>query len=739
MTQPEKSQSYAAQARSDYDRYFEGMEKTVRQKLAVIAAHFLPRPGAVIADMGCGSGLGSFCLAQANPGVQVVGIDINPDSIKRAKEKYKLPNLTFVEGNVESPDPSLGPFDGILNSSVLHHVHTFNGYDSDHVVNTLKNHMACLKQGGVMVVRDFCAEPDDQFVLLDLQAEGEGYTPDTMSDADLLVLFSENACALKEKRDRGFFIEEQAVAPLGYRRFRLSAKWAAEFLLRKDYRADWETEVQEEYAWWTPDDFRRILSGLGGRVTYASPYWNPWILANRFRGKVKIFNENGAPRNFPATNFVAVVEKTAEGASLHLSERAVAKSPKSYLKFAGWKNTESGEVLDMAARPGDVTDCLPYAVDENDRLLVYARHGYPRPIANTVSRSTPVLDQKHWSGHMVEPVAVADANADTLAAKLAERSGLKPAQFENLEAGLKYYPSPGMTDEIVSSVFTKVAAEDMNHSFAVASAVSGFSASGEVRLFDADDLLGASQVGLLPEARLEMNIYALFRKLKRAPGPWIGAEITRPHPADPQVANLESLLAHREEKLFAPSDKPADYLQCLRSVFSDRSGETELASNDLEFVLPAKLSANVVLAAPLAAAEDGEVCIGLERRHLPGPQAREGGSSILVVPAFRLPAAVATAEKAAEYVAAKFLQQRRCVSKLGEGYFSSIGMTPERVFPYAVVLEPGTDVYQLSEELEFVPLRQIFGNLEELRDAHLLIAALRAIHALGLWEDFTAV
>ena len=35
-------------------------------------------------------------------------------------------------------------------------------------------------------------------------------------------------------------------ARAGWRRYRLSRKHAAEFVLRKDYRADWESEVKEE-------------------------------------------------------------------------------------------------------------------------------------------------------------------------------------------------------------------------------------------------------------------------------------------------------------------------------------------------------------------------------------------------------------------------------------------------------------------------------------------------------------
>src|SRR3954466_1046828 len=85
---------------SDYDRYLAGMDVTMRQKMAFTAAHFLLKPGAVIADMGCGSGSGSYQFALLNPHIRVVGIDINPDIIKIAHEKYQLPNLKFETGDI---------------------------------------------------------------------------------------------------------------------------------------------------------------------------------------------------------------------------------------------------------------------------------------------------------------------------------------------------------------------------------------------------------------------------------------------------------------------------------------------------------------------------------------------------------------------------------------------------------------------------------------------------------------
>ena len=79
----ETADIYAQQDRKSsdaYASYFAGMDKSMRQKVALISS-YIPAGGAV-ADMGCGSGRGSYDLCRLFPGLQVVGVDIDPASVK---------------------------------------------------------------------------------------------------------------------------------------------------------------------------------------------------------------------------------------------------------------------------------------------------------------------------------------------------------------------------------------------------------------------------------------------------------------------------------------------------------------------------------------------------------------------------------------------------------------------------------------------------------------------------------
>ena len=160
------SSNYQLQDRGDldaYTRYLANMDAAMRQKVALTAAH-LPCQG-TIADMGMGSGSGSHALAALYPRLRVVGVDVNPTMVEVASQHYQLPNLGFRVGDIAEPCFGPASLDGIVNSSVLHHVTSYNGYDYQRASSTLEAQVKQLALGGTLVVRDFLAPPPGQVEL----------------------------------------------------------------------------------------------------------------------------------------------------------------------------------------------------------------------------------------------------------------------------------------------------------------------------------------------------------------------------------------------------------------------------------------------------------------------------------------------------------------------------------------------------------------------------------------------
>ena len=192
------------------------------------------------------------------------------------------------------------------------------------------------------MLRDFVTPPRDAYILLELPDQpSRGDAIADLSDADLLVRFANTARPLDKGNGPGFFLEELDARVAGTRLFRVSHKWATEFVLRKDYRRDWDVELLEEYSYFTADEFVEELNAAGGRLLCAEPYWNPWIVKNRFEGKFRFLDESGNQLGWPPTNFVAVTQRVTKGSSVRLGERRASQSRPSFLTMAAMRNTSS--------------------------------------------------------------------------------------------------------------------------------------------------------------------------------------------------------------------------------------------------------------------------------------------------------------------------------------------------------------------------------------------------------------
>ena len=719
----------------EYKEFWGESDPTTLHKTALMTAHANLFPGARVADMGCLTGEGTYHLAVMNPHVSVVGVDIFEDNVLAARKKYgKVPNLSFVVGDAEHPGEQLKDFDAYLNSSVMHHIFSYNRYDAQRVSNTITNQYNNLRHGGIDVIRDFVAMPDDKYGYLDLSSEGHGTSPLTMSDADLFLLFSKTARPLTPERGVGFFTEEVSSPYVGGRRFYVSEKWKAEFLPRKDYREVWESEANEIYGAGSAADYRRWLEATGGRVLYSAPYWNRWNMENRLRGKVQACDLNGKPVAISPTNFIVIVQRIDPEESARLYEKRPDDRAISYLSIKSYANSLTEQIHDVAERPGKVSDFIPYAEVVGD-VFVLAKCGFARPVANVCPRGPNLTDQR-YSGHMVEPIAAGNLgdHVDQLD-ELAKRSGLKRENFVGIAEGLTYFPAVGLSSEQATSQLVELnpqlLGETRTFSAPYPRCPSGYSAQGDVRLYSGQALLRAAQVGTLPEGRLELGVYTLLRQRGIAPDAWLDGKMEPPEAQSVHAENIAVLFDRTKRSVFTPVETRGSYIQVRRSLFAEQAGDgSELAVHAHEFVMLNGKSANTAVVLPIARDKDGDLCLGLRRQNLPAPQEKNGDSGFFMAREFYLPNSVETLEEAGLYAAERLGVPERAVKRLGEGFFASIGVFPQRLFPFVAIVEKQQD---LEEGFFFVKTKDFYAQAERFQDLPLLISGFRAIHALGEW------
>jgi SAM-dependent methyltransferase len=677
-----------------------------------------------------GSGLGSQALAALYPRLEVVGVDIDETVVERARRTHRLPNLSFTRGDIAAPVFPPASLDGIFDSSVLHHVTSYRGYRHENAAEALATQIEQLRPHGVLVVRDFL-DPGGAPVLLDVPAD-DGADSDDPARASTAALLERFAREFRSLSDAPGFPLERVDAPVrpGWRRYRLSHKHAAEFVLRKDYRADWATEVQEEYTYFTQAQFEQLFSRLGLRILASTPLHNPWIVRHRFEGRFALRGLEGQPLALPATNYIIVGERTPAGEGVRMSERREDRPPR-FLRLEHHRHRSSGRVYDLAARPHPTIDIVPYFF-EGDTVYVVARTGYPRPILGAARGEGALLDGSGAVDYVTEPLNVIQTDAplgQTVEERLERAAGLPASRIRRVRAGTTYYPSPGGILEEVRSVLVEIDPQYVN---APLEGVSGFSTSGRVRAIEARQLLRAAQVGGLPDARLELNVHDLLLQLGLAPGPWIGDEL----PGDGAIVEptpLAELLGRPGRRLFERSDpaQSTGFLEVRCAAFDeDAAGGRVVASRSLEYVVPRPLGCNTVAAALLARARDGRALLGVDEDDLPAAQSFSGNSNILVAPAWRAPRTAQTMIEARAFVLERLRAEYGLEvggwCALGGPYRPSPGLTPEVVFPLAFAVK---EIAPAARPLAWVPLDELVEQRHRIPDGHLRILALRAAHA----------
>ena len=728
---------------SDYEEYFAGMDASMQQKIALTTAHF-PVEGK-IADMGSGSGSGTFDLARLYKNLELVGVDINPVTVEYSNDHYASENLSFTVGDIAEnvfPENSL---DGILDSSVLHHVTSFNDFDVRQIAKTLHNQITQLKQGGVLIIRDFVI-PDnaERRVFLDLPT-GDGKISGEIAELSTAALFEVFARDFRSSLNTNSAVEFMRLESTraNFMRFEATLKTCAEFVLRKDYRDHWSPELLEEYAYYSQDNFEENFRKENLRIVVSMPLWNPWIVENRFVDKFYLSDLSENNLTFPPTNYLIVGEKVSENDGVQLAEKTaknIAERP--FLHLNAYIHLETHHIYELVERPQQTVDFLPWFEDENGQVFILAKKDFPRPIVNARS-DRKNLNRARYSGYLTEPISallgfrssfsdfqyLKTKDKNPLLDILEERSNLLGHQILNMIDTPPYYTSPGGIDERVVPVLVKIAPFEREPQ--EIENYTKFNSAGTVRQLDALQVLRASHVGGMFDARLEINIYRLLRTLNRSASAWIGASVS------PNVQSfsgaIETSFGFEKREMFQKIKlEENNFLRLCKSEFVETdSTNNEIARAEFEYVVPKNYSKNTVAAIPFIKTEDS-ILVGIEFRDLPAPQRFSGNSNLACVPAWRLPFEIEHKFDLENFLREKFSKDFNVhfvkFWELGGSYFTSAGITPEIVYPAAIELNAEN---LAKTDLKFFHLKGLLESSEKIQDAHFLILLNRLGHALG--------
>jgi ubiquinone/menaquinone biosynthesis C-methylase UbiE len=176
--------------------------ETVREQLRTFVA---PRGDERALDVGTGAG--TLALALAPLVHEVVGVDIVPELLERARAKAPA-NVTFIEGDATSLPFETGSFDLVCTRRTLHHIAR-----PERVVAELTRVTA---PGGHLFVDDQIA-PADPLAALELDRFERARDPShtrTLPDIDFRHFFEANSLVLQQTRYERHTCELESYLPL---------------------------------------------------------------------------------------------------------------------------------------------------------------------------------------------------------------------------------------------------------------------------------------------------------------------------------------------------------------------------------------------------------------------------------------------------------------------------------------------------------------------------------------------
>lgn len=288
------------------------------------------RPGRIV-DEGCADGALLVRIARDFPDSDLIGIEITSELIARCHERLRAGEFgeTFVhfhQRNLTHPIFEPASVDTVICNSTLHELWSYNEQAKTILQYLCEKHRQ-LRPGGRLLIRDVVGpESGDQEVYLQLaKDDGAPWRPDQparppaeLSTFARFFRFAEDFLA-----HRGLHRTAVPYATIeidGTEYVVTTLRIAVEFMTKKDYVDNWDSEMMEEFAFWSFSNWAEALHQVGFEVLQHAQdissasyvYTNQWIVEHRWQHKVALFRRDEdqlVPLPYPPTTVVLVAHK----------------------------------------------------------------------------------------------------------------------------------------------------------------------------------------------------------------------------------------------------------------------------------------------------------------------------------------------------------------------------------------------------------------------------------------------
>ena len=289
----------------DYNSYSRGMDQNIEFKFNDIKPFVIQGK---IVDCGCGTGALIWYLSKYFSESDIIGIEATRKFYEFCRlQQYPNPFVFFYRRNILDQNFKENTINTFVYSSVLHEIYSY--INKEALVKVLKNTYKQLSPGGRVIIRDVVGpEKGNEKVLLELN-EQDGKTS---GDIKNLSTYSKFKKFVKDFIPRKIKFKEKRFN--GQKLIELSLKDAYEFISKMNYTDNWNSEMHEEFGFWSFSDWKKEMKKLGFEIVAGShPFKSEYIIEKMYKGKVTIYKKRGKSLiivDYPPTNMVLVGEKS---------------------------------------------------------------------------------------------------------------------------------------------------------------------------------------------------------------------------------------------------------------------------------------------------------------------------------------------------------------------------------------------------------------------------------------------
>ncbi|MBR4733893.1 MAG: methyltransferase [Lachnospiraceae bacterium] len=252
--------------------------------------------GQTAVDVGSGGGVLLDLLEERYPEKKIIGTDVSDNVLQVLEKKKKEEGHAWtVRRHNFAEEPFMEKADSIIFSSILHEIFSYteteNGrFEIGTVRTALQNAYASLNPGGRIIIRDGVKSPVDGSVI-----EVRFKDPEGMEFFRNYVRDFEGLKDIEDKKIKVFEQEEKVSADANFiREFLYTYTWG---------KQSYAHEVQEQFGYFTIEEFREFFEGLGARILRCDAFLEPGYVTH-LSPKVEL-----SVPEYPNSNCIVVVEK----------------------------------------------------------------------------------------------------------------------------------------------------------------------------------------------------------------------------------------------------------------------------------------------------------------------------------------------------------------------------------------------------------------------------------------------